>query len=257
MLTQRIRGAVALVALAALIAPVATADYGDLIDPCVLTIEANTLGKAPACGMVQIMQDDGTWEGNIFTAYITDALPICDPNDNVIGEFGGGATVVSYVLPEPGSRANPQVNLGFAMVAGSDVTHFSVTSAAVPAGVTNPDGKASVGITVQDFFDAEGATLTGANPNGYVYTSLYNTASAQFEEQVLGLSADPWGGSNDINADTGWLPIAGTVTNISSKIEFTLTAFDLANGTSSFQVTPEPGTLLLLVLGAAVIRRRF
>jgi hypothetical protein len=60
----------------------------------------------------------------------------------------------------------------------------------------------------------------------------------------------------DASASQGWSQIAGAVNNISTQIEFTLTAWDMASGTSSFEVIPEPATGLLLVIGLLALRRR-
>lgn len=262
-MNTRIFSAAALtLAVFGLVAQASAAEFSDLLDDVVLTIQADTMGQSPSTGFVEITQGDGWWEGNVFTALVANPITIYDDQGNPIGGFGGpldgggfGVSYVQYILPEAGAKTNPQVNLGFAMIAGAVPTHFSATSALMPAGVNNPDGKASVGINIQDFGDAEGALLTGDN-NGYAYTALYNTGSSIFNQAIQSVSAPAWGGNNSVSADSGWQPIAGSVANISAMIEFTLSAGDLANGTSTFQVTPEPTSLLLVALGALFARRR-
>ena len=247
---RTISGIAALIAVIGMAGVVSAAEYSDQLDEVVLTIFADTIGSSPSGGSYQVMQSQGEWDGNVFTASILN-IDIEDAG-TLVGSIASAD--ITYILPEPGAKANPQVNLGFSMIAGSTLTHFSAQSSLMPAGVVNPDGKASVGITVSDLF-GDGVTLTGDNGNGYSYTTFYNTGASQFAEQVQGVSAGGLG-SNNVYDETTWQPIAGNVANISSMIEFTLTPFDTANGTSTFQVTPEPASVLLLVLGAVALRRR-
>ena len=57
--------------------------------------------------------------------------------------------------------------------------------------------------------------------------------------------------------ESGFLPIGETVNDMSSLVSFTLSAQDLASGTSSYVIVPEPASLAVLALGAlALLRRR-
>jgi len=52
------------------------------------------------------------------------------------------------------------------------------------------------------------------------------------------------------------LRIAGSVSDMSTQISFTLSPNDLASGTSVFEIVPEPASVLLLIAGLVLVRRR-
>jgi hypothetical protein len=250
--TMNFARGLSLLALAAAVvfSPVANAGLSDVV----LSISAS---NSRATGTVEIHQSDGWWDGDTFYWETTTAIPIEDPQGNTIGTFGPAA-ITSYVDPSHSGRANPQINLGFAMQAGNATTSFSVTSGllTVSPAFVNPDGRAAVGITVNDA-NGDGATLVGLG-NGAMLTQ-YNggipngTTFAELVNQIV--VPDPFGQQQG-SGDTGWVMINDTVSSMNSQIHFTLTAGDSASGTSSFQVVPEPSGLLMLVAGLALWRRR-
>jgi hypothetical protein len=244
-----IAGSVLALAVVAALAPVATADLSDLV-------LAVTASNSRSTGTIEFFQSQGYWQGDTFYLEVNSTIPIEDPSGNTIATFGP-ATITSYVDPG-GGRSNPQINLGFAMQAGTSTTQFEVTSGllSINPPYVNPDGRASVGITVNDA-NGDGATLTGLG-NGAFWTQ-YNGAipgGTTFAEQIQGISVgDPFGQAQ-ASEDSLWVPISDTVFDMNSRIHFTLTAGDTASGTSSFQIIPEPTAILLLLAGVGLVRRR-
>jgi hypothetical protein len=236
------------VALVAVV-PIATASLPDVV----LAIHAEA-GRS-AGGTILIHQSDGWWDGDTFTWQCDQDMPIMDDAGQLIATLRS-ATAIQY--SDPGhSRSLPQVSLGFAMQAGSLPTSFTVSSALLSFGtLTNPQGRATVGVTVSDS-TGDGALLTGTGPGGNSYLAQYNgfvPGGTTFRQAITSVSVDPFDITN-ANDDSGWQLINGSVNDISTQISFSLSAGDLASGTSLFQLTPEP-TSLLLIAALAVVRRR-
>lgn len=181
------------------------------------------------------------------------------------GLNGQDTTSVSITYSQVSGRGgmSPEVNLGFAVQAGLSNTAFMITSALVPTGPLNPaEGRASAAYTVTDL-TGNGVTLDGDGPAGGGYVAQYNgfvPTGSTFTEGINSLSAVGAFGSNSTSLNTpgvGFLPIPGTVSDMSSMIAFTLTAGDFASGTTNYQIVPEPATCGLLALAAlAIVRRR-
>lgn len=160
--------------------------------------------------------------------------------------------------------SDPQVNLGFLVQAGDVTTEFTIQSALLSFPGINPaTGKATVQVGVTDL-NGDGATLTGLAPGSSgnrVYRADYNgfvPGGTEFTSLVDGLVAGP-GESVNTSVDDpllGFKPVAGTVTDMSSMLKFSLTAFDTASGTTNYQIVPEPAAFMLLGLGALALFRR-
>jgi len=162
-------------------------------------------------------------------------------------------------------RQDPQVALAFSVMAGAATTQFQIKSAMVPISpaLLNPNAKASVGITITDN-TGDGATLTGTGGVGAnrAYLAQYNgfvPGGTAFTEQIAAITtADPYGSMTASGAKpaTGYVTIPGSVTDMSAMLDFTLSPFDLAAGTSFYEIViPEPTTFCLIAL-ALVLRRR-
>jgi hypothetical protein len=50
--------------------------------------------------------------------------------------------------------------------------------------------------------------------------------------------------------------VGSAVSDMSAEIKFSLTGFDLASGTTTYEIIPEPAAALLLVAGMLGLRRR-
>jgi hypothetical protein len=153
-------------------------------------------------------------------------------------------------------EVDPQVLLGFFVTAGAVDTNFTISSGVVnfPT-LTNPESFASAGVTVTDA-NSNGASITGAFPGSKIYEAQYNNAGSVFADLVSTVSIVPpqfIGVGSEQFPLIGTTPIAGSVFNIQSQFSFTLTAGDLASGTSQFTVIPEPSTVVLALMGGAAL----
>lgn len=144
-------------------------------------------------------------------------------------------------------KADPIIEMGFAVAAGDYETYFSFTSDVLNfAPMTNPDARAYASITPN-----QGDTVNGCYEYGTkAYSAIYNGS------EVFGNFVDTpatWPISYE---DSGWQQIQGTVSSIHSEWWFTLSANGLASGSSSFEVVPEPATIVLLGIGGLVLCSR-
>lgn len=158
-------------------------------------------------------------------------------------------------------NGDPAVDLNFVVTAGNFDTTFTVTSATVGFDpIMNPTAFASAGVTLTDSssFPGDGASLDPIAPNTSLYRAVYN-GGTQFAELLSSVSLT---GSGTASASglTGSQVIAGPVSQIQGQFSFKVSARDQASGTSRFEVVPEPGTVVLFVIGlgalGASIRRR-
>lgn len=158
--------------------------------------------------------------------------------------------------------ADPVVTLNFAVQAGAVMTSFSATSTILSfASIVNGIGTASAGITADDV-NGDGVTLgLGSRPGMYV--AKYNNSGIPFSD-LDGVTfadlhttsyTDPIGINE--SASTGpFQLIPGSVVNMQSGFDFTLSAGDIASGTSTFVIIPAPGAASLLGIGGLLALRR-
>ena len=135
-------------------------------------------------------------------------------------------------------------------------TSFSFSAAPVSfAPLSNVTGSASAAVTLIDSPFAPGDAQLSPNGAG-AYSATFNGGSVFQDFFGSGVTA-PDGGSNVASASTGgFIPIAGSVSEISAEWGFTLSALAQATGTSTFTITPTPASLGLLGLGGMLAARR-
>jgi hypothetical protein len=157
---------------------------------------------------------------------------------------------------------DPQVELKFAVTAGTSAQRFTISSAVVPfSAIASPLAYATAAVTVTDN-DANGATLNGVYDGDKAYRASYNAAPLvdwAYLVDPITVAPDFSGIGMQRQPATGRLAIPATLTSIQSEFDFWLSANDQASGTSRFDVVPEPATLVLLALGGMGIligRRR-
>jgi len=178
----------------------------------------------------------------------------------------GGQTIATLTTGSLRIHEDPDVSLNFSVMAGSIDTAFTISSALVSfAAMDNVQGYASAGVTVTDL-NGDGVMITPANATDGMYQSQYNgmvPTGTTFQNFFPAPVSDPTPGttvsfSSEFPGGGAYVPIAGTLTDISSRFTFTLSGNDIASGTSIFRVVeiPAPSSLALLGLGGLAIGRR-
>ena len=179
-----------------------------------------------------------TWTSNEITELRSpttgDLIAILNPE--------GRQTSVEYV-------DDPSVALAFNVQAGLSQTNFSIASGLLSFPAMTGDGRATAGFSVTDF-DGDGATLTGigdpagsqgaylAQYNGFAGT-LSGTTFAEVIHSIVAPSYDT-GTANAAVPPLGFIQIIPAVNDMSVLVSFSLTALDLASGTSNFVIVPRP-----------------
>ncbi|MBI5864677.1 MAG: hypothetical protein HZB38_09240 [Planctomycetes bacterium] len=226
--------------------------YGD-VSNVVFTITAtNSGGTASYAATI----DQGTWLDPETYRWSGGGIDLIDSEGDHIATLN---TATFFAVQDP------VVTLIFDVQAGAADTSFFIQSGLVsfptiPSGVAT--GSATAGLTLTDAGQDSGAGLvgTGGSLGGMSYQANYNglaPAGTLFAEFIPGLNVATAGGSTTGSGSTGgFVPIAGPVSSISSAFDFTLSALDSASGTSAFIVVPEPASLLLVLGGLLVARRR-
>ncbi len=215
-------------------------------------------------GYYSVPTSAATWNGSSWIWQLAEDQEITNPELGTLGTVRQGSFI--EITPSRGGlRSNPAVNLGFAMQAGNAETTFTVRSALLSfPTIANPSGRAHTAITATDGVDEEGGLLTGlgTGAGGGAYLAQYNTFvpnGTTFTELVSSITIPALDGATLNEAypsDGSWQPIGVPVSNISTQISFTISANDLASGTSLFEIVPEPSALLLGLLGLGWLRRR-
>jgi hypothetical protein len=146
-------------------------------------------------------------------------------------------------------EGDPVASISFIATAGSFPTTFSINSAVVSfPPILNPIGNATATVTLTDT-STNGASLTPVAPNTGVFLPTYNGSTLFFP--FVGAQNISSGGAVTANESTGDQIIAGSVSSIQARFNFTLSAMDTATGFGRFEVVPEPSTIILA--GAAVV----
>lgn len=234
---------------------VAVASFAASADT-VLQLQALTIsGEA---GIITIDSSDGVVIDGKLT-YEIENVDIW----NAAGDVILGHITSLFMEVESGRAFGPVVNLNFNVAAGLMNTTFSIAATPVAfASIGSPMGLASAEISLTDSaIGGFGAVLSTSTAAG-IYTANYNSGTSVFASLFgSSLTADGSTGPATVTfgAETGaglFTPLAGSAANIGAEWNFSLTALDLASGTSTFTVTPAPGTFALLALGGLVATRR-
>jgi hypothetical protein len=234
--------------LAALVSPAFAGLYGHG-----LTITAVDQGGASAS-----LTLDGVWVGDTF---------VWSSNERM--EFRNGDDTLAVLNPnQEGSsfyyHVDPVVNLNFALQAGASTTTFMVSSALLSfPDIALASAVASASFSVTDS-NGNGAALASLHPSG-AYLAQYNgfagtESGTTYTRLLTGVSAGAFASNTvaDSYPATGFVGLAGPISDISSAVGFTLSAHDLASGTTTFTVepVPAPGAALLALVGFGLLRSR-
>lgn len=221
------------------------------ISPIVFTITAeSSLGRAEYTAAF----DPTYWEEETQQYNWSLSSPVSLMSDT-------GALIAQLGTARVYCREDPQVDLNFSVFAGSVNTVFTITSPTLSFGtIAESVGRTSAGFTISDL-DGDGVSMDGWNGNS-IYTSRYNGAvpgGTTFHDSFLGSFGTPIPGDTATGDDTfPFTPIAGAVSDMSSRFRFTLTANDIASGTSVYEIlpVPAPSAVTLLGLGGILVARR-
>jgi hypothetical protein len=162
---------------------------------------------------------------------------------------------------------DPVVSLNFSVQAGAFPTNFNVISTLVSFAPINGATALANGTLVADDRNGDGVTVAplGVFPGNAIYVAKYNNSGLPFMDldgtTFAGLfTAGPYTNPVGFNVADGtgpFQPVPGAISNIQSGFGFSLSAGDIASGTSTFFVTPAPGAFgLLAVAGVVAARRR-
>jgi hypothetical protein len=234
----------------------ASAAMADLTDMVFRVTATNAEGTA----VYEATQSSGYWdtEQQTYTWSLPGDVEMRDAQGDLIARLlaSDGSTTSGVFY-----RNDPEINMGFAVQAGASTTNFVLDSGLLSFPTINSAiGQASAVYTVTDVLPG-GVTLTGQGPDGGGYLAQYNgfvPGGSDFTEQIASVSA-PSGGSNNASFNDpgiGYRPVGGNAFDMSVRAAFSLTAFDLASGTSNYEILPEPTTFLLVLPVAAIVLRR-
>lgn len=171
---------------------------------------------------------------------------------------GGGNVLATLTTGNLFTLGDPVIGMGFSVLAGANPVNITITSTLLPVGFVNPTfAGAGAGLTVTDG-NSNGATISGLQAGGFAFRADYNglaPGGTNFASLLTNVTS-PVDDSMSDSANLGPTNIAGAVNDMSMQFRFSLTARDLASGTASYLITPEPTSLVLIGLGALLARRR-
>lgn len=241
------RAGIGLALVVGLTASIASADLTNEV----LTVEASVGGQS---GVFQVTTDDGMFDqfGNFFWSYDGDIDIISD----------GGNVIATLSNPSVTIIADPVINVNFSVQAGNSDTVFTIHSGLLSfPQIDGAIGAASAGVTVTDV-NGDGATISPDGSNMYFahYNGSYpaGTLFAALLPDALSAGAFQTNSTSDeFPGGGGFANIADPVVSMSAAWTFTVSAFDIASGTSTFVIVPAPAGLAALgIAGMCVSRRR-
>lgn len=224
---------------------------------------------------------DGTWNSANIITVTAESNGKSATYSEVVPDGPVGVTFYELLIPvmleqdgmplgsieslQAGFQADPQIDLAFSLINTSAFpTTYTISTATIGfAGIPSAEAVASASITATNGLGSPaGVSTTGGYAGGTKsYQAVYSSTTPANSGTVFASLANNLSASLGAS-DTEMSPLVGT-TNIGtvymmqSSYKFTLSAGDQASGTSTFVIVPEPGSVLLLVLGGAfAIRRR-
>jgi hypothetical protein len=198
-------------------------------------------------GSFAVTWDQGTWDGFTWSYELDHSV------DLGAGQIQDATIVVAF-----GDRSGQTVTLNFNVAAGGSNTVFDISSGLAGVGYASAMGRATAAVSVTDT-TGNGATLS---PDGAsMYHAFYNGAPGTEFAGLLGGAVNAGAfstatGEAEFPGGGGYAPIFGSVGDMSAQWTFAVSAFDLAAGTSVFNVIPAPGSVALLGLAGLAARRR-
>ncbi len=248
---SRIKAVAAFVAIMSAATSSALAGLGD-------PIVSFWAGNSEGAGTFDVQLSDAQFNnGEIIVWNLIDGpIQIMD-GGNVIATITSGQLTLQAFNETLGQSL---IALSFNVEAGAVDTDFLISSSLIDAlDIPGALGRVTGTYSVTDG-NTNGATLTGLQAGGGLYSARYNGANT-FNELFtdgaysVGVSESA-GGVQDI-PNTGFVPIGADINDMSSQWNFRLTAGDLAGGTSNYIIIiPAPAGLALLGFSGLFAARR-
>lgn len=210
-------------------------------------------------GFIEIDMADGVDDNGVMVWSVADT----DIYSSGGGDMLGTIDFLTLSIGDLGRSGSQIFNLDFSVAAGALNTTFEIDAAPIAfAAFGNAAGLASAEVSLTDSAFSDAGAEFAANGAG-AYTALYNGGGTVFGD----LFASPITANRNtgpatvtVGEATGggvFSAIPGSVSDIQAEWNFSLSAFDLAAGTSTFIVTPTPAGAALIGLGGlACLRRR-
>jgi len=242
----------------------ATAASADISSTVFQIVACNTAGQCIGGLPIDIgagtLNADGSyyWQLGADTNLLN-MSGIPDEDIGILSTEQGGTSIT--IIPPGQGRSDPQVIVNFSVIGGSTAGVFTITSALVSfPTISSATGKVDVGINLTDRpGSTTGASLDSVAPHiGKSFSwvnGLPGDGGATMFRELFASNMYTTGSISQSDATAGFEAIGTSVSSMSGQIEFALSARDLASGSSTFLVTPEPASLLML-LGLALLRRR-
>ncbi len=152
------------------------------------------------------------------------------------------------------------IALSFNVEAGAADTEFIISSSLIDSlNIPGALGRVTGTYSVTDG-NNNGATLTGLQNGGGLYSAFYNgsnTFNELFTDGAYNVGASASDGDAQDIPNVGFSPVGATVNDMSSQWHFMLTAGDLAGGTSNYIIRiPAPAGLALMGVSGLIATRR-
>jgi len=165
-----------------------------------------------------------------------------------------------------GVKADPMVVANFNVASGIVNTTFTVQSTLLSyPTITGGVAVATAAMSVTDsatFGNVGQISVTGLQAGGNAFAARFNGNTVNFANLILSGNASVVPGSTTVfTGSNASFPLydtvlAGSTFDMQSEFRFTLSRFDRAAGTSTFEVIPAPGTAVLIALGGLTVARR-
>lgn len=249
--------AIAVLALVVCV-PLAAADFN--MD-CLLEVQVCDAGSCVGVCALTPDMGEGYWEGDVYYWTLTQDVDIEGPLGEYLGTIEhdeANGTALEF-------HQDPEVHVNFAVTAGGTDTTFTLVSSHLSFPQINSPiayAESAIGVTDRNFDGGYVTYASGKDAVSYSHVNGLYPAGSMWAELIefagpdYKLSVGPLG-SDSIADDTGAAqPVGMPVSSISTAMTFTLSPADLASGSATFSVTPEPSAALMLLAVLGLYRRR-
>lgn len=243
---------VGLALLMLLFASAATADLSEISDVIFRIEAANETGS----GFIEVTKDQLSYHPSTDSYHWdTGSQVIFDDLFNPIATLQNANLALMV-------NASKKIAGGFSLQAGDSDTTFLIqlpqlSFDTLPEALT--EGRMGLACNVTDV-GGGGVTMRAIETGSGMLRGDYNglvPGGTEFAEVLYQVMATSGSGSGYQNYPaSGFADIPGSVSDMSSRLYFTLTAGDIGGGTHYYEIVPEPSGLGLLLLGALALAGR-